>query len=80
MKRLASLSAAAGEAAARHAVADPGKKDWTRLNMPIESIEHAAYQLLGIGAEIEVLAPAALRDRIQELIRATAARYAACVV
>lgn len=76
MKRLVSLSAAASEAAAL-ATADAGKKNWSRLNMPIESIEHAAHQLLGIGADIEVLAPVGLRDRIQELIHATAALYAA---
>ena len=49
---------------------------WTRITMPIESIEHAAHQLLSIGAEVEVLAPLALRERVQKLLAATAALYA----
>jgi hypothetical protein len=36
---------------------------------------HAAAELLRLGAEAEVLAPAELRDRMAELTQAMAARY-----
>ncbi len=38
--------------------------DWREMLMPIESIEHGARQLLGFGAEVEVLEPAELRAQV----------------
>ncbi|MEU1182143.1 WYL domain-containing protein [Streptomyces sp. NPDC005820] len=48
---------------------------WTQTRVPIESIDHAHGEFLRLGADIEVLAPAELRDRIAETARTLAARY-----
>lgn len=40
---------------------------WQTINLPIETIEHAAQMLLGIGPELGVIAPLALRQRLREL-------------
>ncbi|WP_328722116.1 WYL domain-containing protein [Streptomyces sp. NBC_00247] len=59
-------------AAAEEALAAAGPPDgdgWRTLTLPVESPEVAYEQLLALGAEAEVLAPAALRARF----RATAA-------
>lgn len=42
----------------------PGRPGWREMLMPIESIEHGARQLLGFGAEVEVLEPAELRTQV----------------
>lgn len=49
---------------------------WTTVLMPIESIEHGARRLLSYGAEVEVMSPPALRQRLLEELKATRARYA----
>jgi predicted DNA-binding transcriptional regulator YafY len=43
--------------------------------MAIEDSDHGARELLGLGAEIEVLAPPSLRYRIAELARTIAAHH-----
>jgi len=68
MKRLQELSAAVGEAAKRSAVADSDNAGWTKVVVPIESIEFAAGQLLSIGADVRVLEPQMLRTSIKELL------------
>ncbi|HPW33579.1 MAG TPA: WYL domain-containing protein, partial [Arenimonas sp.] len=68
MKRLLELSAAVGEAAKRSAVADSANAGWTKVVVPIESIEFAAGQLLSIGADVRVLEPQTLRTSIRELL------------
>ncbi len=40
----------------------PGEPDMYRL--PVRSVEVAAAMLVGFGAEVDILAPAELRDRI----------------
>jgi predicted DNA-binding transcriptional regulator YafY len=40
------------------------RSGWQEVVLPIESIEHGARQLLAFGAEVEVLAPAALRAQV----------------
>ena len=40
------------------------RSDWRDVLMPIESIEQGARQLLGFGAEIEVIEPAELRAQV----------------
>jgi predicted DNA-binding transcriptional regulator YafY len=76
LKQLREMSAAVAEAAVRSAEAPDGE-GWTRLVIPIESIDHAAHELVKLGAEAEVLAPAALRERLGETARRLAALYAA---
>jgi predicted DNA-binding transcriptional regulator YafY len=49
---------------------------WRIAEVPIgKTVWHAAAELLRLGAEAEVLAPAELRDRMAELTQAMAARY-----
>jgi predicted DNA-binding transcriptional regulator YafY len=49
---------------------------WRIAVVPIgKTVWHAAAELLRLGAEAEVLAPAELRNRMAELTRAMAARY-----
>ncbi len=57
-----------GPPAAR-ASADAGPTDpdgWTRVVLPVESVEHALADLLRLGADAEVLAPPELRERMAE--------------
>jgi predicted DNA-binding transcriptional regulator YafY len=49
---------------------------WRIAEVPIgKTVWHAAAELLRLGAEAEVLAPAELRDKMAELTQAMAARY-----
>jgi predicted DNA-binding transcriptional regulator YafY len=49
---------------------------WRIAVVPIgKTVWHAAAELLRLGAEAEVLAPAELRDKMAELTEAMAARY-----
>jgi predicted DNA-binding transcriptional regulator YafY len=45
------------------------------IEIPIESIENATGQLLGIGADVDVLGPPALRASVRDTARAVAARH-----
>jgi predicted DNA-binding transcriptional regulator YafY len=76
LRLLREMSAAVAEAAASSAEAPDGQ-GWTRLVIPIESIDHAAQELIKLGAEAEVLAPALLRERLGETARRLAALYGA---
>ncbi|NUO41778.1 MAG: WYL domain-containing protein [Streptomyces sp.] len=63
------LPYAVDRAAAREALADAGAPDgdgWVALTLPVESEEVAHTQLLGLAAEVEVLAPESLRARFAE--------------
>ncbi|WP_262281769.1 YafY family protein [Micromonospora sp. MA102] len=53
----------------------PDAEGWVRAVVPIESLTHAHGDLLRLGAEVEVLSPAALRDRLAETATALAALY-----
>lgn len=68
MKHLLELSATVGEAAKKTAVPEASHEGWSKVVVPIESIDHASAQLLGIGVEVRVIEPPALRDRMKELI------------
>ncbi len=68
MKRLLELSAAVGEAAKLSAVADSANAGWTKVVVPIESVDFAVGQILGMGTDVQVLEPPILRDRIKDLI------------
>jgi predicted DNA-binding transcriptional regulator YafY len=63
LKTLKHLSAAVSQAVGR-ATAKPDRRGWKKVTIPIESVEHAASELLKAGAECEVIEPAALRERI----------------
>ena len=74
MKLLRGLSHALADAADRsvRADAEPG---WQRVTIPIESIAHATGQLLRLGADAQVLKPAALRKALVDTLAAMAALY-----
>ncbi|WP_411091138.1 helix-turn-helix transcriptional regulator [Streptomyces sp. 049-1] len=60
---------------ARRLGVTPAGDGWTEVRVPIESIDHAHRDFLRLGADVEVLAPAELRDRIAETARTLATRY-----
>ncbi|MER6007516.1 YafY family protein [Nonomuraea angiospora] len=62
-------------AAARESAQPPDEEGWTRVTVPIESIEHALAEFLRLGTDAEVLAPAELRDRMAATATELAARY-----
>jgi predicted DNA-binding transcriptional regulator YafY len=65
LQRLRLLGAFAGEAVAKAGPADG--EGWRIIELPLETIEAAAPMLLGIGPEIDVIEPAALRVQITRL-------------
>ncbi|MGI5336654.1 helix-turn-helix transcriptional regulator [Streptomyces sp. CA-181903] len=73
------LPAKFGAAGAR-AAAEAGSADangWTEVVLPVESLPVAVCDLLGLGAEAEVLGPPDLRAAVAAAASALAARYAA---
>ena len=67
-ERLSALGAYAQEAVrAAEAVHAAQDDDWIAVRFPIENIEHAALVILGIGPEVKVDEPAALRERVRAL-------------
>ena len=44
--------------------AKPDKNGWRELSVPIESIRHAAVEIMRLGAEAEIIAPPELRDLV----------------
>ena len=77
LRLLHQLSPAVAQAAARTAAADPLRPHWQRVVIPIESVEHATNQLLRLGADAEVLEPAALRARMATCARQLVRLYEA---
>lgn len=61
---------------AMEAVRDAGAPDadgWAALSLPIENVEQAATVILGLGAEVKVLEPPAVRGRVNQLAHEVAA-------
>ncbi|MEV0191746.1 YafY family protein [Kitasatospora purpeofusca] len=63
------------EGARRLGLTRSGGDEWTEARVPIESVEHAHGEFLRLGADVEVLAPAELRERIAATVRALGDRY-----
>ncbi|MBJ7416999.1 MAG: WYL domain-containing protein, partial [Niveispirillum sp.] len=62
------LSRLGSYAAEAVAAAGPGDADgWADLTLPFETIDQAARLLLGLGPEVRVRTPDALRVRIMEM-------------
>ncbi|MBL0915993.1 MAG: WYL domain-containing protein [Sphingopyxis sp.] len=72
-KRLAAQSPR-GAAAVASAEA-PDAEGWRRMTMMVEDADHGARDMLALGAEVEVVAPASFRDRIATLAREIVARH-----
>ena len=75
LRRLSDAVATAVDAATE----DPDAQGWVRVTIPIESVDHAAGEILKAGAEVEVLRPRALRDRMRDGAERIAALYHSCV-
>ena len=50
-------------------------RGWVRCTIPIESVDFTVRELMRLGADVEVVAPAALRKALVEAVAATLARY-----
>ena len=74
LKALRDLGEALAQAAGASA-SEPDESGWRRVTIPIESIPHAAAQVLRLGAQAEVLEPAALRRELLQRVEAVAALY-----
>jgi predicted DNA-binding transcriptional regulator YafY len=74
MQRLKLLAPAVTEMARRTA-RKPDKAGWVRADIPIESVSHAAGELLKLGADVEVIEPLALRERMSATSAEMAAVY-----
>jgi predicted DNA-binding transcriptional regulator YafY len=72
LRLLGETNAAAAEAAAAHHRPCP-PDGWIRAEIPIEGLSYATRQLLRLGADVEVLAPRALRQAIAREARRVAA-------
>lgn len=67
LQRLRMLGSFAGQAVAK---AEPtGNNGWHIVKLPLETIESAAPALLGIGPEIDIIEPIALRVEIARLAK-----------
>ena len=64
------------EPSAREHVPREGE-GWVELTLPFERVEYAHTELVPLGAAVEVLEPAELRERIAATGRALAAVYGA---
>lgn len=60
---------------ARRLGVTPASGGWTEAQVPIESIDHAHGEFLRLGSDVEVVAPAELRDRIAATVRTLVTRY-----
>jgi predicted DNA-binding transcriptional regulator YafY len=70
---LAEISAAAAEAASATA---PDASGWITARIPVEKTGVAALQLLRLGSEFEILAPASLRAAVAAEAKKIAAMHA----
>ena len=77
LKRLKNVAAAAvADAAERSATPIAEPAGWVQVTVPIESIEHAADQMLRLGADALVVEPSALRERVRETLQRLSTLYA----
>ncbi|MFG1706069.1 helix-turn-helix transcriptional regulator [Nonomuraea sp. M3C6] len=75
LERLAHLMTPGVVTAAKETAQPPDEAGWTRVTVPIESIEHALGEFLRLGSDAEVLAPAELRDRLAATAKELVNRY-----
>jgi predicted DNA-binding transcriptional regulator YafY len=72
-KRLAAQSPRGAEAVA--GASSPAVGGWRDMTMQVEDSDHGARDMLALGDQVEVLAPASFRRRIAVLAREIAARH-----
>jgi predicted DNA-binding transcriptional regulator YafY len=73
-RMLRGLSAAVADALDTSGI-QPPRRGWREVTIPIETVEHAARQLLRLGADVKVLRPVALRNSIVRTAKAMTALY-----
>lgn len=73
LTRLARVGAFAAAAVRAAAVSADG---WTRVDLPIESVDDAALLVLGVGPDVRVVAPPELRARVGSLAHEIARQHA----
>lgn len=73
--RLPDLVGADVRAAVAATGSAPDAAGWVTATVPIESLTHAEGQFLRFGAEVEILRPERLRERIARIAAALAERY-----
>jgi predicted DNA-binding transcriptional regulator YafY len=61
--------------AAERSAGEPDAAGWTEVVIPIESVAHAATELLRLGADVEALAPPELRASLAETADGIATLY-----
>jgi predicted DNA-binding transcriptional regulator YafY len=66
---------AVGARALRDAPGEPDEDGWLRVELPVESGAPALGELLRFGPELQVLAPAGLRDQVATAITRMGACY-----
>ncbi|SCL73022.1 Predicted DNA-binding transcriptional regulator YafY, contains an HTH and WYL domains [Micromonospora citrea] len=75
-ERLREVASELVAASAERTAGPPDDAGWVTAVIPIESLTHAHGDLLRLGADVEVLAPAALRERLAATAADLAALYA----
>jgi predicted DNA-binding transcriptional regulator YafY len=76
-QRMRETMSSAVVAAADQTAAAADDQGWVTVVVPIESVEHAHGEFLRLGADVEILAPATLRDRMQQTARSLGLLYPA---
>ena len=62
-------------ATALAAAGEPDPEGWITLTVPVESLTHARWLLLRMGADVEVLDPPELRELMREAVGQLAKLY-----
>jgi predicted DNA-binding transcriptional regulator YafY len=70
------MSSAVIEAADRTA-GDRDERGWVTAVVPVESADHALAEFLRLGADVQIISPAELRDRMRQTVRSLAELYPA---
>jgi predicted DNA-binding transcriptional regulator YafY len=76
-RRMRETMSSAVIAAADQSATAPDDQGWVSAVVPIESVDHAHGEFLRLGADVEILSPATLRDRMRQTARSLAALYPA---
>jgi predicted DNA-binding transcriptional regulator YafY len=72
---LAHLAGAAVNEAVDRTASRPDARGWVTATVPIESLGHAEREFLRLGAEVEIVEPIELRERLADAARALVALY-----
>jgi predicted DNA-binding transcriptional regulator YafY len=65
------------EAAVAKSAGQPDRQGWLRCTIPVESGDFGIRELLRLGEDLEVLAPAPLRNQVKLALRRMLRRYEA---